>query len=160
MLLHSTVQYAIYKTLTGHEALSPGTKLIPSLLSWSQQNDLKTTFLINVPHQIKRTLRLLTNKKYKKGFLYHFPKNGFYLCTKPIQNNDHRLHELFLERHSRAVDVTLFTTLVSQERGSHKTPTFTFPASSYGKICIVLGLSSNICRTMMYRLTCKGISCF
>lgn len=45
------------------------TKLIPSVLSWGQQNDLKATFLINVSHQIKRALRLLTNKKIQKRVL-------------------------------------------------------------------------------------------
>lgn len=53
--------------------LGPETKLIPSILSWSQQNDLKTTFLIILSHQIKRTLRL---SKKKKGFS-HLPKKAF-----------------------------------------------------------------------------------
>lgn len=51
------------------QGFKPQTKLIPSVLSWGQQNDLKATFLINVSHQIKRALRLLTNKKIQKRVL-------------------------------------------------------------------------------------------
>lgn len=63
--------------------LGPGTKLIPSILSWSQQNDLKTTFLIILSHQIKRMLRLSKKKKKKKGSPT-YPKRlskSSYLCT-------------------------------------------------------------------------------
>lgn len=55
--------------------LGPGKKLIPSTLRWSQQNDLKTTSLIILSHQIKRTLSL-KKKKEKKGFS-HFTQKGF-----------------------------------------------------------------------------------
>lgn len=71
MLLHSSVQYVISKHK--HTALSHEQNLshrsLAGVLSRGQQNDLKATFLINVSHQIKRALRLLTNKKIQKRVL-------------------------------------------------------------------------------------------
>lgn len=92
--------------------LGPGTKLIPSILSWSQQNDLKTTSLIILSHQIKRTLRLSKKKKKerKKGSPT-YPKRlskSFYLCT----TNSEQLWQI-----ARVIrmpqELLHFTTLVS-----------------------------------------------
>lgn len=94
--------------------LGPGTKLIPSILSWSQQNDLKTTFLIILSHQIKRTLRLSKNKKRKKKGSPTYPKRlskSSYLCTT---TNSEQLRRI--ARVTRMPQEPLhFTALVSQD---------------------------------------------
>lgn len=73
--MHRHVQYCKTHTHTylSREGHRNKTVIIPSTLSWSQQNVLKTTFLINLSHQIKRTSVF---KKKKKGFS-HLPKKAF-----------------------------------------------------------------------------------
>lgn len=94
-------------------ALSPRVSFIPSSLSGSQQNDSKTTFFNKrtTPNKKRNAASFDLYKTQKKGFLYHFPKKKKIMAStsapKPIQNNDHRLHELF----EKAV-VTLFTSLI------------------------------------------------
>lgn len=135
--------------------LGPGTKLIPSILSWSQQNDLKTTFLIILPHQIKRTLRLSKKKRKKRGL--PLTQKGFLKAPtsaqQPIQNNYDGLHEL------RECHKSRYTLL----RLSHRTwlkPNVYIPCVKIWKICIVIGCPQNICRMIMYRLSVREYCVF
>lgn len=92
---HTNTQHA--NDTHTHTHIVTGIKLIPSILSWSQQNDLKTTFLIILSHQIKRTLGL-SKKKKKKGVL-PLTQKGFLKAStsaQQIQNNYDRLHELLV----------------------------------------------------------------
>lgn len=73
-----------------------GTKLIPSILSWNQRNDLKTTFFNNLitPNNKKKGTLRLSKKQQKKGFS-HLPKKrlsqSFYLCTTTKKKHSEQL---------------------------------------------------------------------
>lgn len=123
---------------TSRGELGPGTKLIPSILSWSQQNDLKTTFLIILSHQIKRTLRLSKRKKKKekkgkkKGFL-PLTQKGFLKASTSAQQKFRTIMTDCTKL--RECHKSCYTLL----RLSHRTwlePTFTFPASRYGRFAL------------------------
>lgn len=112
-----------------------GTKLIPSILSWSQRNDLKTTFLIILSHQIKRTLRLSMRKKKKKRVL-PLTQKGFLKASTSAQTKFRTIMTdcTSYENATRRA-VTLYYAL-SHRTWLKKPTTFTFPASRYGRFAL------------------------
>ena len=109
-------------------------------LAGVSKNDLKTTFLIILSHQIKgRSVFQKKKKGKKKRVLPLTPKKAFSGKKKllplhnKIQNNYDRLHELLGKKKNATRAVTLYYACLIG-RGSQ--PTFTFPASRYGRFAL------------------------
>lgn len=63
-----------------------GTKLIPSILSWNQRNDLKTTFFNNlITPNNKKKGRCVFQKNNKKKGSPTYPKKGFLKASTSAQ---------------------------------------------------------------------------
>lgn len=110
---HNTCQFYVKRVL------GPGTKLIPSILSWSQQKRLEDDVLNNLITPNKKDAASFKKKKkgQKKKGSPTYTQKGFFEKKKllplhnKIQNNYDRLHELLEKKTPQ--ELLHFTTLVS-----------------------------------------------
>lgn len=153
-----------HRQTLSHTKKNTGTKLIPSILSWNQRNDLKTTFFNNLitPNNKKKRDAASFEKKQKKGFS-HLPKKKAFSKLLPLHNNKKKKHSEQLWRIARATRAPQELQLHFTQRLSHRTWLRNQRLHSLRQDTEDLHcnrLSSNICRMIMYRLPVREYCVF